>query len=782
VASRTQPTCFISYCRDNGDSESIKHLVDSLRQTSRNKIEFLFDEDQLPGSDLYDFMTRIKDVDGVIILLSPEYKARVENRQGGVYREYKEIILRRDEQEEEANSQPPQEGKTTKNRSPFYIAPIIFSGTYETACPGDLKRPLCVDFTQYRAHRSHNKLHVTSQIQNQFAKKISQIVSSIIARHSLRTEEVTKSFEDLLDSFFLNTKHEHLRGDPKFESEIENVFVKTYSYKKVRRQTSYLLIGRKGSGKSTIVDYLARDSDDRYKAAIEINVDHFDLEHLYSVLTPRQLLSEFDVVVSRVEIFEVVWELFLNTCCAHRLLIEAVEGKLKQSQLMLLRPLESLYFRITGTIFSTEHTLDYRALFRWCYSRIVEQIEGAIEASRDGIAAFSYDVAARLDGERMLETALSPEALQALDGILRQCSRRFLISFDGFDTAFEEFRIRTQQSVADTHQRKSRTDFEIDWLRGFAHLAIKIKSAPRRTPLSNLVDFCATIPKDRFVEIRDAERDAYVYIGKCYEIRWSAIELAILLYKRLEVLQPGGRTNPDEQPHKRLEHVLRNSFSYIPHETVTTIESGDHLLPIFIDVLRHTFWRPREILIYFAKIIAVLRDIKKRNIEVSQFAVSKCISDTTREIIRTEFLNEFQRHCVNLREIVERFRRSRQIVELADVQALIGGMAFNFADRKEPVLDFSKQVKFLYEIGFIGLEAAKNIVQRLKLLHSDVFCFNAGDEPFEVIMHDGFRDCRFIIHPIFCEFLDLDVHNQRLTLKFDWQYLQQQEAHVIVPS
>ena len=128
------------------------------------------------------------------------------------------------------------------------------------------------------------------------------------------------------------------------------------------------------------------------------------------------------------------------------------------------------------------------------------------------------------------------------------------------------------------------------------------------------------------------------------------------------------------------------------------------------------------------------------------------------------------------------FRRGRQILEPQQVNQILGGVPFEFVDRDAPVADLPTQLRFLYEIGFIGVEASKSTVDRLKLLHTDVFWFNAGDEPFEILLQEGFADCHFIIHPIFCEFLDLDVRGQRLTMKFDWSYLERQESHVIVPS
>ncbi|HHT9106685.1 MAG TPA: ATP-binding protein [Candidatus Wujingus californicus] len=779
---KKRPTCFVSYCREGADNNSIQHLIQQLRQASERQIEFFLDADLDAGSKLGSFMDLLRITDGVIILLTPEYKTRVEERKGGVYREFSEIVRRYQELEDEANRSATTVTTVFKQiNPPFCLMPLIFAGSFERSCPKEISENLCLDFSTYRAHRRDSgQLYITQQTTTRFNKQIDKLVGQISTYHVSRSAEVSSSFEDLLSSFFEQTKHEHLRGDPKLERVFEHVFVKTYAFKKVRRQTSYLLIGRKGSGKSTIVHYLARESADKYKEIVEINVNNFDLEYLYLILSTRQVHAELGTVISQVSVFEVVWELFLYVCCMHVVVAEHRKGKLKEGQEMHL-PIVSAFLTemIQSDVFESQFS--HRAAFRWCYAKIVNQLDSAIRSARDEPAGFNYDITRLLEPEHMLRVAVTTECLDAFNAILHQCTRRFLISLDGFDTAFEEFRIKTQQKVDDPVEKQRRTEYEIDWLRGFAHVVIDMKSSARKTPLANLADFCATIPKDRFIEIRDYERDSYVYIGKCHEIRWSAIELAILLYKRLEVLG-AWYSDQNKPPHVRLDEMLKTKFPYIPLETVTTVGEVDYALPIFIDVLRHTFWRPREILIYFAKIIAVLRDIRKRNMEITQFAIGKCIADTTREIIKTKFFSEFQRHCINLKQIIEQFRRQRQLLTKSEVERLIGGIGFKFVDRREPVTDFDSQIRFLYEIGFLGLEADRKLVQRLKLLHSDMFWFNAGDETFEVLLNEGFADCRFIIHPVFYEFLDLDVRKQKLTLNFDWTYLQQQEAHVVAPA
>ncbi|AQH03821.1 hypothetical protein A9R05_33040 (plasmid) [Burkholderia sp. KK1] len=737
-----------------------------------------------------EFMEKLRTVDAVILLLTPEYKLRVDDRKGGVYIEYSEIIRRYEELIADANNltstitvdADEDEFPYQSVPAPFAMIPLIFSGSYERSCPSDIAHNICVNFGTYRANRNKDgQLCVTPQVASRYAKDISRITNVIFTHYAEKTPEVKQSFEEYLSAFFRNTKREHLQKNPLFESAVERVFVKTFAYKKIRDQTSYLLVGRKGSGKSTIVDYLARETDEKYGHAIDINVNNFHLEFLYTIASSAQSLSDIDMLVEPARFFELVWELFIYLCCIDLVVSEHREAVTMPGQAGPFAVLSRLLDDIAGD-HGTERKLNYVAAYRWCYVRVLEQVNETIDKARKDAADFTYDLTRFTEPENVLRASLTKECFEAFNRILLSRSKRFLISFDGFDTAFEEFRVTTQR-IADASARQKRTLYELNWLKGFAHIAMEMKSSPTRTPLCQWIDFCATIPKDRFMEIRNDERDSFVYIGKVHEIRWSAIELCILLSKRLEV-HYGKADRRTLTPQERLSKILKSRFPYIPLQTITNVDGRDYSLPIFIDVLRHTFWRPREILIYFAKIIVVLKDLHKRNIDSAHFAVSKCISDTTREIIKTEFLSEFQRHCLNLSDIITRFRRFKQIMEMSDIEHALGGCPFKFVDHEVPCLDLSVNLRFLYEVGFLGLEADSRITKRLHLLNMDIFWFNAGDEPFDVMRNEGFENCRFIIHPIFCEFLDLDVSQQhrRLTLDYDWDYLHKQEVHVIAPE
>lgn len=777
---KTKPTCFISYCREGADYDSVHYLVQQLQDASGGQIDFLFDEHLVPGADLSEFMDAVKDADGIIILLTPQYKRRVEERHGGVYTEYSAIIERYDNEVSSANR------KVTRNKSsqrfissPFYLVPIVFSGTFPSSCPSELSSKLCIDFSDYRARRNKNgDLFVTEETNRKYRRKIEEIVAVTHTHYIESTDDFLTSFEDILEKFFKTTKDEQNQGNPRLSNLLLDLFVKTHSFKRVQSQSSYLLIGRKGSGKSTITNRLAKSEQAKYKKHIDINVNKFGLEYIYAFINNPRNKNEQSVTVKQINTFEISWQIFLYACCIDAVIADFRARKLTKEQSKDVRILIDFLSEIVAENI-VEVELKHKALYRWCYVKIFEAKDQIIEEARNDLAEFSYDVSVNFESESLIERVVGSDILQAFKRILRSCKQRFLVSMDGFDTAFDEFRLGGRYVGNRVEESLSRVQFELDWLRGFLHVMEYMKSSQNKYPLGSLIDFCTMIPKDRFFEIKGNERDAYLYISKHHDIRWSGIELAIMLRKRLQLL--GDYETPkDKTPQERLAYVLEHSFRFIPEETTITVAGRDYKLPLFIAVLRHTFWRPREILIYYAKIISVARDFRKRKIEITDFTISKCISDTTREIINTEFINEFQRHCTNLPDILALFRSKKQILTIDELKNILSDHKFDFIDKGEAVFSFNEQIDFLYEIGFLGFRADSGLKERLKLLHSDFFWFTVGDEAFNAIRLEEYTGCKAIIHPIFCEYLDLDTSNQDLTLNFGWNYLKQQESHMMI--
>lgn len=782
MQEKEKPTCFVSYCREDTDHETIKALVEELREISLRTIEFYYDRDLKGGSRVSMHEERLARADCIVVVLTPQYRAKAAAPENsGVRREYLRILQRLATEKSESARD---DAELSCSVETLHVAPILYSGSESTSSPPELLDFNILDFSSFRLQRnSRGKLYVPALVRTRHKPMFEDIISETLATFSSSSDSYAKRFDELLTALFLESKHEQVANDITYKAYAKRLFVKTHAYKLALRQRSYMFIGRKGSGKTTLTRYLGDMKGKKYKPAIEINVDSFNLEYLFQMTITRRVLEDARIVMGLASLFAATWQLFLILSCIETLIREESLGTLRAEARPQVRKFRKLLAGIAGD--DEDPELNKVGLFRWCFRKVLEYVDGTIRFARETGAEFDYDLASALSGDKMLNNVLTRDMTQTFRAVVRGCSRRFLVSLDGFDTALDVFRKFTLRlrRVSSSSEREAqlRTEFEVEWLRGFIHAALAIKAPDSQSPMGHMTDFCITIPKDRFLEIERDERDSVVYFGKYHSIRWTGIELAILLRKRLEVLANLPKRDATDKSLKarvRLERVLQEHYGYIPREVVTTVGGREHSVPFFIYVLRHTFWRPREIILYAARVLAVLTELRDKNLPTLESTVRKCVSDSTVQVIEAEFINEFKRHCDNLSEIIQRFRGHRQLLSAPEVVRSLEAIDFVFVDEAEPVRDIHRKLRFLYEIGFLGLDCAEGPLKRLNLLHRDAFYFNAGDRPINSALLDGLSDHHFVIHPVFCEYLSLDTSLQRLTLDFSWQYLEELEVHM----
>jgi hypothetical protein len=395
-------------------------------------------------------------------------------------------------------------------------------------------------------------------------------------------------------------------------------------------------------------------------------------------------------------------------------------------------------------------------------------VNDCITGARSQASFFLTDIGVRFSRERYLGFVFGVELLDRFRKVMETFNRRFLVTLDGFDTAFDSFRlVGVRAGNADVLRR--RTHFEIDWLRSLLSLAIQAKRS--QDYLYNMLDFCIAAPKDRFMEVRRIERDSYRHWHRWCSLTWSGIELGILLRKRLEVLAEY-QTDRNSSPRQRLEEILRHKiFTNIPIDISFEYNGKNYSMPLFMYVLRHTFWRPREVLLYYAGILALAEDMKRWRYDITTDALRKCVKATTTTIIESEFLNEFQSTIVNIREIVLAFRKQKIILQYDSLRQILSTLNFRFTSGSLEEITLTEKIEFLYEIGFLGVRANKELMERFGLKLEDAFCFNEGNSMFLAAHEDDFVKWTFVVHPIFSEYLRLDTQGQDLILRFTWDYL-----------
>jgi len=134
---------------------------------------------------------------------------------------------------------------------------------------------------------------------------------------------------------------------------------------------------------------------------------------------------------------------------------------------------------------------------------------------------------------------------------------------------------------------------------------------------------------------------------------------------------------------------------------------------------------------------------------------------------------------VNLDEVLRKFYSKKQLITSAELKSILENIHFDFAYSVEKETTLEEKIRYLYEIGFLGVNASQEMVARFSLSMKHAFYFNEGDSIMEGEGKDPYGGYEFIIHPIFCEYLRLDISNQEIVLLYSWDYLHEGEAYFI---
>jgi hypothetical protein len=764
--------CFISYAHQEIDEPTLAYILANLRKLCRDAIAFIDDRSLRGGTNLDKFMDILKTVDGVLVILTPAYKQQVLARKGGVYKEFTLIINRLDALESQRASLDFYNTRGATYRSAeFCVIPILFSGTPETSVPDELSRIFYEDFRSLRASRdAKGRLDVRRQDKQRFRKPLQAIVNHILAISRLSSATFLQNRDELFEPLFRERKDELIRLPAPVRTKL---FVKTHAYQRVRRQHSYILIGRKGTGKSTVRDFLSQTSRAHYIGHIDFTVNEIHLDFIYGTFKVPQIASESATLLHRTDAFAWTWEVLLYIKLVRLLMrVSSIFPSTYRDAISRLRH-GIAAFHDEDSYAHDKDTIS--ADFVFCIGSVVKFLDHAIKTARSDEKYFFSDVKRALRLRNLLLHTLGQDALTDLGRLLRARPARILLSLDGFDTKFGSFRDIGRREYVPKEEIRPRILFEVDWLRGFLQFVLKIKANPRNEFLYSLLDICATVPKDRFMEVLRVERDAYVYKGKFLSMNWSGPELMLLLCKRVEVMFD--YENKKGSMKERLEYALHNIFE-MPRIVKTKVGNMEYDVPLFLYLLRHTFMRPRDLLYYCANLFAFGRDMKKKGLQVSNEAVRTIVSKTTWEVVVNEFIGEFEETLINVKEVLRAFQGKPQTLEFAMLEEALRSVDFHFAQADGGERNLIRKIRFLYEIGFLGIDGDQDVMRILGLGMRHAFYFNEGEVEILWGMEDRVRKLRFVVHPVFCEFLMLDVSKGPMILEYTWEYIIENEARL----
>lgn len=771
---------FISYCRKDMSFNLLEYFVELLKHESGGAFEVLVDYNELhSGSDLDKYIDRLREADAAIIFLTPGYKKKLEDKDSNTLNLWHEYEIIKDRLLKNKDNLFGKDDKLLahENRRNFIVRTVLIAGEFSSVVPDEVKNPLTIDLKNINVSKKGESFRIKKIDQELIKKQVNDLARHIESNLTRNDPDYEEKWNEMFDLLLQRSKSEWRKEE--YRPYLEPLFVKTRTFKKVQRQKVWFLVGRKGSGKSTITDVLPILQEKKYSFTIPIYAEHINLNIAYNFFDSRvsanaSFYSSTKHIYDPMTLLKSVWEGFLFLSCMY-------EVTNKKNIFLTIAPvhLSRLKKFIDNIIRDDAHNSENNlsALFYYSFTRLYAFVESNVSKIRADY--FASDLVALTSNSRYREYLIPADVIKSFQLVIKEMKGKILLTFDGIDTLFDSFRrdgLLSNEVNQDEVDRRSR--FETSWL-GSLILLILDNGVNGRDELTKAIfgklHYCITIPKDRFLEIHAIWRDAYRLQGKYASLNWTGIELCIFIRKRLELLE---NTFSEEKSLKdRLENVMKDRYPEVP----LTIEydfNGEPIdLPLFLYVLRFTFWRPRDILFYYASIITIAKESRKKKKKLDSNNIRYLIELTTEKVIKSEFITEFDITTTNIKGILNAFRGSKQILDFQSLSGILAKVEFGLSAIFSPDLSIENKIRYLYHTGFLGIVIDESKRNRYKEEFKYAFIFNEDED----VMHShDFSDLmrsEFVIHPIFCRYLDLNKgENPELVSNYTWPYLEHNET------
>jgi hypothetical protein len=241
------------------------------------------------------------------------------------------------------------------------------------------------------------------------------------------------------------------------------------------------------------------------------------------------------------------------------------------------------------------------------------------------------------------------------------------------------------------------------------------------------------------------------------------------LRKRLEIINQPTEKIADE--FERYHNFMNEQYPGFPREIEITHDGRRYKFETILYVIRHTFWRPRDVLFYMAELLARLEVCRKRKRPFSAEIIKACVSSCTYEIIKSEFIGEFRSICPNIESVIRSFENCKQVLTFDEVGRVLFRIEIGFVYLTHNYDTVVDKIKFLFGMGFLGFELDEKAKRQFRMDTSEVFSFSEGDRIIDIANDSEFQSFRYIIHPVFCEFLRLETTQHELVLRYAPEYL-----------
>lgn len=786
--------CFISYCYDKIDRIALDFFIKQLkdkRQFPDIVINYDLEAPTIRNWDSY--IDKIMNSHIVIIFCSPMYKEKIINHQNGVHKEFIKITEKYFNalNEAELKIKDYEDKFSISDICNFDLIPIILQGNKDTSVPKMIidNNIRFHDFSNYTYTQIKEKGKVRTEIIKSQLNSFNQDLKKIKARVELVKKFHTGGYiENYLEQW------NRLRIDELFKqtkanfNDVENVksnfhntlFVKTYSFKQAAVQSKYIFIGRKGSGKSALLQVASQKLKRHFSYIIPIERTNMDIIELNNVFND-EIISDSNYLSKRVQIFSYSWRLFIRLLLVENIIIDFFISKKngsdkyevfeKQIEDVLIKQIEKIVNSNFNKYLELHPELSKRNhYFVFSFSNVLSYLKKCIQEARPEPEYFFSDIECHFNYNEILNFVLSEKVNLLIESIIKYTRKKVLITFDDADSYFNTKYLETQT-------KENLHKFEIDFLYGLLSFANDVKQIKKGDSLAKYFDFVIAVSSDHLFEILSFERDSYRLEEYYSVISWTGVELALMLRKRLCVAFNYSISKSHNTSVKdTLVDVLKNKLKFLPQTIHFSLDDGvKYEMHIFLYILRFTFWRPRDILRYFAKLLVYIHEQYDMKTKLDTETVRLIVRKSTRDVIESEFINEYDGYIVNIEDVIHCFDGCDQVFFLDEFEKRLMHTPIILSLDYSKIHSTLKKVKYLYQIGFLGIYATPEIQLAQNLKSDTAFIFNEGADIVNSLNETTISQYFYTIHPIFQSYLHLKMDKSRLLLNYTWAYLEEME-------
>jgi len=772
---------FVAYYQDIHTDNVIAFLKEEFK-IKAPEIELVAISNPYKEKNYHQLWDIIDDCFGSLILFTPIYRSCIEQKTGFIFTEYETIF------------------EIAKRRyNSFSIFPVQISNIYHDGLTQVNQNNQYYDLTQL--HFKDNEVTKNEKF-SEIEKTTSRLIKDVTGFAPVSEKKYTAEQKYLLKTLFQEPKAHF--NSPENEKLISSIIIRNKTLYGVSQNEVSIIKGRKGSGKSTLTQVIPFIYNDIFLSYIPISANELDLDNVYTrILNESDLSIATKYKVKRRIIFTLGWKYFIHLMMLDLFVNLPLERDIQLLEENEIKEIKDYFNNLpssyTNYLYSEiqdkkqRYTALCKVYFPHAMSQVVNFIEKINTQVKTSEASKTFDWTNQFNENNFLNFCLPDKILAIINRVIptiKDQNTRILFTLDDFDTPFYEGRKWLLHGHHDESNDfvnktiKQRSALDVDLLYSLLQIILDPNVRNSKKSVFSILHFCITIPEDLYLDIEKQSRDSYVLINHVKNLSWTGIELMSLMRRRLEyylnknILTKKENGEP-KAAYEMLEELTGKYIKELPKSINVNFKGKSYEVPFFIYIIRHTFWRPREIIFHYYRILSAINAAQNENFTVDEKYIKAIVKNNSRSMIEHEFLTEFDTHCFNFKSILGLFKGKHQVLTYSELKSIVSTIEFKIISSNVDHVGadiFLEKLTFLYQIGFLGLVLDPEKAES-ENAHKYSFIFNSGANILKNRLKEesDYINYTFIIHPIFCEYLGLITdRNEEFVLNFSYEYLFEQ--------